>query len=78
MILLDSGTPETVLDLGRDCEEDDERRGVVGEELIGVATLIDELDDATVWYVRTGSLSTTDLGALQRRRRIRNLSSSIA
>ena len=47
--LLDSGAPVMVLDRGRGCEDEEDRSGVVGDELTGVAALGDELDDATVW-----------------------------
>ena len=61
-----SGTPVVVRDLGRDrrggfCWS----RGVVGDVLDGDGCRGDGLmDAATVWYVRTGSCSTTDFGAL--------------
>lgn len=67
-----SGIPVVVLERGRGREVLCCRRGVVGEELVGVEVPGVMLGDvATVWYVRTGSLSTTDFGARHLRRRMR-------
>jgi hypothetical protein len=54
--------------------------GDEGDELSGLATCEEVVDDVVVkvWYVRTGSRSTTDFGALHLRRRIRDLSSNKA
>jgi len=74
--------PVVVLERGRGrAVEDGEcwRRGVVGDELVGDGNRGDWLPNvAIVWYVLTGSLSTTDFGALHRRRRIRDLTRSKA
>lgn len=65
-----SGTPGEVRDRGRALEEPCSN-GVVGEELVGEGALGEGAlgdgagEGATVWYVRTGSRSTTDFGALQ-------------
>jgi hypothetical protein len=52
----------------------------VGDEELGLGICEDVVDDEfdIVWYVRTGSLSTTDFGALHRRLRIRDRSSKRA
>ena len=77
--LLLSGTPVVVLERGRGREGVCCKSGVVGELLVGDGSLGDRLGEAaTVWYVRTGRRSTTDLGALHRRRRIRARRMSMA
>jgi hypothetical protein len=76
-----SGTPGEARDRGRDLEEPCSN-GVVGEALVGEGGLGEGAlgdgagEGATVWYVRTGSRSTTDFGALHLRIRIftRNMS----
>lgn len=66
-----SGIPVVVLDRGRGRDVLPCSRGVVGEALEGEGSLGEGLPDvATVWYVRTGSCSTTDLGARHRLLRI--------
>jgi hypothetical protein len=74
-------SPESrTLGVARDRDRDPEEpcsNGVVGEELVGEGALDDTVGEgATVWYVRTGSRSTTDFGALHLRIRIftRNMS----
>lgn len=79
-----AGTSPAVLLLGRlrdvltGAELDDCSNGVRGLPAAGVAIGLVEVElslELSVWYVRTGNLSTTDLGARQRRRRIRDLRS---
>jgi hypothetical protein len=77
-----AGTSEVVRDRGRESDEVGREvvgewecwsKGVLGEEALGVAVGVgEELASLIVWYVRTGRRSTTDLGALQRRRRMRD------
>lgn len=74
-----SGTPVDVLDLGRDLVVKFWSNGVVADELVGLGILGVCVPGVTiVWYVRTGNLSTTDLGALHRRLRILDLMSNRA
>jgi hypothetical protein len=75
-------TELAVCDLGRGRPDMSEivgnKSGDAAVEWCGDAICDEVVDDdvVMVWYVRTGSLSTTDFGALHRRRRIRDLSSS--
>lgn len=74
--IVGSGRPEVVLERGRGRVGDCCSRGVVGDELEGEGCrdwLLEVV--GTVRYVRTGSLSTTDLGARHRRCLIRDLTS---
>lgn len=65
-------TPVVVLERGRDLGWVCCSRGVVGVGGVGEGRAGERHagDGASVWYVRTGSWSTTDLGALHRLLRI--------
>lgn len=72
---LPAGTSDAVRDRGRGrigLGEFEGSRGVVAEAGEETEELVEDvLVLGMVWYVRTGSRSTTDFGARQRRRRMR-------
>ena len=78
-----SGTPVVVLERGRDLTGTGCRSGVVTVEVDGLGTRLGPLgvtlpDGTIVWYVLTGSRSTTDFGARHLRRLILDLIKSNA
>jgi hypothetical protein len=73
---LPAGTSDAVRERGRDrigLGAFEGSKGVVAEAGDDIDEVVDEvLALGIVWYVRTGRRSTTDFGARQRRRRMRD------